>query len=508
MSLEEQEKQDITEIRKEGSKYEQPTQFFKNLPEVRRTKAVSLFAVNQNPWNLEFVPEDIKTYEIYLVALKGSPKFIKFIPQDKLTEELSLKTLIRSSSYEITEFLKYIPDKIKTENFYSLLLKKKPDFFEIIPDNKRTLKLYASFIMGWINIFDRRVLEAEKYFTDNKITLSQYIYTVLNEANDEYNFNSLIETPEVKSKIINISNTTTYYTSKIEKIDYKPNDLKSNPDKFIWASDDMDQSLLHILNAARPITSESDILIQPYIARYNIENIRVINSSDLKNVQIFNDIINPRYLRFITPVIALHIYMFQKNNPRITDPRAKNVTVLDGILERYDYFDKENNKYILIILNELNKFLSEDKKIYGYKNVFDQKEIGLCNRTKIIDDSIKISKYFHIKFNNEELKFPCKYSEYFEKISLLGQKKIVGYSLKSDIKKVFPKVTFTNTPDLYRMYPYEPLTISYEDFEEAGKPIERLLNKSIPEYFEKKYLKYKNKYLSLRNKIYKNQSIL
>ena len=116
MSLEEQEKQDITEIRKEGFKYEQPTQFFKNLPEVRRTKAVSLFAVNQNPWNLEFVPEDIKTYEIYLVALKGSPKFIKFIPQDKLTEELSLQALISSSYDESRKILEYIPDKIKTEN--------------------------------------------------------------------------------------------------------------------------------------------------------------------------------------------------------------------------------------------------------------------------------------------------------------------------------------------------------------------------------------------------------
>jgi hypothetical protein len=505
MPLEDQERQDITEIKK---KYyvEEPSEFFKNLPEVRRTKAVSLFAVQHNPWNLEFVPEDIKTNEIYLVALKRSSKVIKFIPQDKLTEELSLQALISSSYDESRKILEYIPDKIKTENFYSSLLKREPDFFNRIPDNKRTLKLYASCIMGLINITYRRL--SEEYFRDNKITLSQYIYIVLNEANDEYNFNSLFETPEVKSKIINISNTTQYYTSFIEKIDYKPTDLKSNPDNFIWASDDMEQSLLHILEAARPITSDSDILIQAYIARYNIENTRVINSSNFKNTLIFNDIINPKYLKLITPVIALHIYMFQKNNPRITDPRMKDFSVVDGILERYDYFATENNKYILIILNELNKFLSEDKKIYGYKNNFDQKEIGLFNRTKIIDDSIKISKYFHIKFNNEELKFPCKYSEYFEKISSLGQKKKVGYSLKSDIKKVFPKVTFTNTPDLYRMYPFEPLTISYEDFDEADKPIERLFNKSIPEYFEKKYLKYKNKYLSLKNKINKNQSIL
>ena len=575
MSITSQEKQDISELEKKKNYYDFP-EIFKNLPEDRKTKAVSEFAIQCNPMALEFVPVNIRTSEMYINAVKKNGAVLKFIPPDKrteglcflavnksrttsqtidlfqsippdkITENLYLLAVINISdklevinflksippdkrteelyrlaisilpyingydtmeNYKIKKLLEFIPSNIKTENFYSSLFRKKPDITNI-PEIRTlitTYKLIVSVIMGYAEQNDSSsVSNAEEFFTFfYKITLSQYIYAVLKEANEEFNFNSLFDTPVVKSKIIDISNTTQYYTSFIEKLDYKPIDLKRNLNNFIWASEDIEQSLLHIFESPRSfsdINDDSDTIIQAYIARYNIENTRFINSQDFKNVQIFNDIINPKYLNLIIPVIALHIYMFQKNNPRVTDERMKTKSVISTVLKNNIYFERENNKYILIILNELNKFLSEDKKIYGYKNIFDQKEIALCNRTKIIDDSIKISKYLHIKFDNdykEELKFPCAYSEYFKKVSSID-KKIVGYSLKSDMKKIFPKVTFTSTPELYRMYPIKPIMINHEDFDEAGKPIEHLFNKPIPDYFEKKYLKYKMKYLQLK----------
>jgi hypothetical protein len=58
------------------------------------------------------------------------------------------------------------------------------------------------------------------------------------------------------------------------------------------------------------------------------------------------------------------------------------------------------------------------------------------------------------------------------------------------------------------MWASKPFKIYYEDFDVPVKIIERDESKPTGEFFEKKYLKYKNKYLSLKNKIYKNQSIL
>jgi hypothetical protein len=64
-------------------------------------------------------------------------------------------------------------------------------------------------------------------------------------------------------------------------------------------------------------------------------------------------------------------------------------------------------------------------------------------------------------------------------------------------------VTFPIGTDRKRMWAIKPFIIYHEDFDVPGKIVQRNEDKPMPEYFEKKYLKYKNKYLSMKNKILK-----
>ncbi len=55
--------------------------------------------------------------------------------------------------------------------------------------------------------------------------------------------------------------------------------------------------------------------------------------------------------------------------------------------------------------------------------------------------------------------------------------------------------------DSYRMYKIDNTKIFYQDFDDSKRELE-FINLKFDNYWKQKYLKYKAKYLSLKNKIH------
>jgi hypothetical protein len=179
-------------------------------------------------------------------------------------------------------------------------------------------------------------------------------------------------------------------------------------------------------------------------------------------------------------------------------------------------FSNENNKFIIGILKELNSFLHEENKVYGYINKFDQKEIALIGRTNLINQSsIQISKYTRvIKRDGKQITFPTTYDNYYTNF-FYGQ--VTLYSnfdelpnLYSDFKQFEQSKNHLkmkecmNTrgiiTDSYRMYKKDKTKIFYQDFDDLDREIE-FVNLQYDDYWKNKYLKYKAKYLAIKNKL-------
>jgi hypothetical protein len=166
-------------------------------------------------------------------------------------------------------------------------------------------------------------------------------------------------------------------------------------------------------------------------------------------------------------------------------------------------FHKENNKYILYILELLNNILDEDKRIYGYQNNNDQRELALINFNNIINISdLSISKIVSIKNKDTEnsLIFPMNKSIY-------NNIKIVVYmnnKISTD-----PKIMYNDCTIKTRMMMMDNYhAIYYQNFDDNTiiEIYDRYIIRNIHgdefnDYFKNKYIKYKNKYLYLVNKL-------
>ena len=497
------------------------------IAEENKTIEIVSIAVRQNGLALQFVPEDLKTQEIVSEAVRQNGLALQFVPESLKTEEIVVQSLAGYNK----EPLKFIPESLKTIEFFSNQkifghLSGDSSNFDYIQNLKKEMyllhinKILENNTIGKNKIFsyddnqfkDTVVEKIGKYLEKN-ITISEYIEFIFrnyDKTHETMLLDSFID--HGSAKIKKISNTINYYHSFIDRENLTNNDFfeASKIDRFIWMSNNIDQSIMHLFNGTRQSRFET---IQAYLARFNIEEgVRIINSTQINNLDIFENIIPPECLKNIIPLILIQLYVDQKNNPTLIESGYKRPSVANTYFKEKSHFMREGNRFILIILKELNKFLSEENKIYGYQNDFDQKEIALCDKTKIIRDSFKLSKYYNINLidetdKTEYLTFPCKYSEYKE-LSGKSSGKLVFYTdIDSEDNSAQIKAYLTrkglSTDNRVRMIPNpsKHFMICHEDFDIPGKPIETLENKPIEEYYEKKYLKYKTKYLSIKNKI-------
>jgi hypothetical protein len=239
-------------------------------------------------------------------------------------------------------------------------------------------------------------------------------------------------------------------------------------------------------------------MIQPCISKFVIANTRLVESPNMVNYGIFKNIIPKENLDVIETFINILI--------------NKELRKINRVASTSDNYKQENNKYILIILQELNKFLPDEMKIYGYRNIFDQKEIALCEKSKlIVEDSIKISEFKKIKMLNSnklvnEIEFPTIFKNYD---CFITNANPVAYISFGELDKINKNTKITNylqsnsidiNENRVRMIRSKQISISYTDFDNPSNIIDNTDNKAQEKYYEKKYKKYKAKYLALKIK--------
>ena len=91
---------------------QQKIEFFKCLPESKRTTALCLAVVTKQGTALEFVPEDKHSEEICLAAVQNDEEALKFVPLEKRSEEICLAALKQLDIFTSPDrVLQYVPEK-------------------------------------------------------------------------------------------------------------------------------------------------------------------------------------------------------------------------------------------------------------------------------------------------------------------------------------------------------------------------------------------------------------
>ena len=240
---------------------------------------------------------------------------------------------------------------------------------------------------------------------------------------------------------------------------------------IIWFTPQLNQSLTHIFDSENNITKrmKEDELIQPKIFRFKLKkSIKLIKSNTVNNEYIFLNILDDRLIAQLLEFL-----------------NSKDIKNFTGVA----------NLYILLILDEFNKLVSDEYKIYGYKNYYDQNEIGITNFSNLVDEtSIKESDYKSFSIVK----------------SILGQDEILTYNFPIDKTQLYEMFFSGLDKDvkyadglnkdkelLKRMIVEDKrIKITYNDFD-TGKPVE-WTPPDIDEFFKLKYLKYKQKYIELK----------
>jgi hypothetical protein len=450
---------------------------------------------------LQYVPDTLKTYEICFNAVNKNVLSISHVPKSIMTQELCDMAIEKNTDnrYDIIKFiLKNIPAKFKTIELFHNAVKQNWMILRELGIEHQTPEIIKEAILQNNNAvnhilsdYDINNCDSNEYNEKYLVTLNK-IEKILNLFSKEECFNDLNH-----PKIIEIDENTNYYSSLNMIHDSNYLDYFKNK-YYCWSTDIIEQSLLHLFNGYRkplnivmrsPIT---EMIIQPIICRFKLKKYRIIDSDNSCNDNIFQGILNDNVIELIEIVLS----------------KACEKTMELSKVYELKLFQRENNKYILYILELINKKLDPSEYIYGYYNRHDQNELALMNFNNIINlDTLLYSNILSITHNintdtNKICTFPINEDMYRKLCKLL----LVAY-INDKYNTTEDKLK--NCTLKYKMIFYKRSTIVYQDFDNHditisyNKYIE--INPSTPEYidyFKKKYLKYKNKYLKLQNKNY------
>lgn len=100
-------------------------------------------ALKRNGRLLEKMPIEMKTVEFCLLAVSQSPSALEFVPDTLKTHSLCLHALnlVAGWSYNEIHILKFIPERIITEDFFSSAAKKSNSILELVPTEMKTLEV-------------------------------------------------------------------------------------------------------------------------------------------------------------------------------------------------------------------------------------------------------------------------------------------------------------------------------------------------------------------------------
>lgn len=184
-----------------------------------------------------------------------------------------------------------------------------------------------------------------------------------------------------------------------------------------------------------------------------------------------------------------------------------------GVEEAPDNLALENNKYILYICEAYNQYLQSNGylarnyellKINGYCNKKDQNEIALTSFNSFVNFPT-VKKYVFTKIVKNDVEFSIPLTRDFTESRQRDQTENSISIYKDKVDGLFNPVRYKNlNPSaVHRMScgNYSNIQIHYRNEITGEIKIFDCTDKPENYYWRKKYLKYKNKYLTLKNKL-------
>ena len=311
----------------------------------------------------------------------------------------------------------------------------------------------------------KEISNKQEYDTnDYDIIINTFVYINYTSADD------------YTTTIKKLDSIKTYYSSYTNNLSIESFCSK----KSCWFSEQEDQALLFQLE-------RSALNSEPIMFEFNLKNNpNVINSSNILNSYI------PSFFGI-------------KN--------IENFLKEMGVEAAPDNLALENNKYILYICEAYNQYLQSNEylsrnyellKINGYCNKSDQNEIALTSFNTYVD-CLTVKKYVFTKIVKNNVEFSIPLTREFTESRQQDQTENLISIYKQKVNGVFNPVRYKNLnlSAVHRMScgDYSNIQIQYKNEVTGETKIFDCANKPEKYYWEKKYLKYKQKYLELKNKL-------
>ena len=339
-------------------------------------------------------------------------------------------------------------------------------------------------------------IEPDKYVDDKPELLSK--------TQQDYMNTDDINTQRIVMDLVNIFNKYKYlknYKDFFEKIDrdfflnkylhlpcytsyHYPIDLTKK--HYIWFSQNLSQSILHLFDRSRQALNVVRPVIYKFTLNLAIKNIILFKKATIE----FSDIsfLFPQEIRIN---IGIELSRYFKSTLAVI-------------------FNEEKNRRLLYIFEALNHFLGLENKIYGYRNYNDQDEFGMINQD--LFESVPIQSFYKniqitktlkyhlgapiidiIEFNNEDKILSSDYFNTYLIFSLYRPKD--GFIQKGLQCK--GEVVVKNERGEVSEYVVDINSITYQNFDNLAET--SIFNCADDNNYMQKYLKYKQKYLNLKN---------
>lgn len=131
-----------------------------SLPEsIKNDKVVSLFAVSNNSFNYNFVPDDAKNSEFIVASLKHNRNIFSYLSQSELIKKGVLSYIVKTEP----ALIEHYPEMVKAKaDFWETVISMKPELIELASSDVRQELAKRAFAKMPIETADKKPLSKEQ----------------------------------------------------------------------------------------------------------------------------------------------------------------------------------------------------------------------------------------------------------------------------------------------------------------------------------------------------------
>lgn len=195
------------------------------IPYGKRSHDICIIAIKKGHCDtINYVPREILNEDMCHLAIeKHGYIMITYIPVDILTEQMCMDMVVRGDHSNF-EFLKYVPEKLKTYKLCMSALERRMKNFEYIPECLLTDEMYMMFIKRYE--WETKLIEMNLFRNNNDINETYFKKYII------YASENIIITALARGHIYISSIPKKTITNKIRECDYI-----LNCDNYIAKSD-------------------------------------------------------------------------------------------------------------------------------------------------------------------------------------------------------------------------------------------------------------------------------